>query len=84
MGNGGVLYRTTDGGATWTLSHPNPARDFDAVSFADAKHGWIVVWHQALLATSDGGTTWEVVKSVRAPGPWADLYDVASRNVGSR
>jgi len=37
---------------------------YDSVSFADARHGWIVANHYQLLATSDGGTTWQVIMSL--------------------
>ena len=80
VGNGGVLYRTTDGGKTWTLSHLPVALNPQAVSFADARHGWVVMAHRALLATSDGGATWTVAESA---GHDSDFWDVAAKNIRS-
>jgi photosystem II stability/assembly factor-like uncharacterized protein len=32
------------------------------VAFSDATHGWVLLGHLALLATTNGGATWTVVK----------------------
>jgi photosystem II stability/assembly factor-like uncharacterized protein len=52
-GSGG-MFRTTDGGATWTASEGDiPRRD---LFFLDEKTGWAV--DQGLWRTSNGGATW--------------------------
>jgi photosystem II stability/assembly factor-like uncharacterized protein len=44
----------------------------NAVSFADARHGWAVGAGGAVLATADGGRTWRAQDS----GTVSDLFDV--------
>jgi photosystem II stability/assembly factor-like uncharacterized protein len=44
----------------------------NAVSFADARHGWAVGARGAVLVTSDGGRTW----AAQASGTESDLFDV--------
>ncbi|MGZ4200396.1 MAG: WD40/YVTN/BNR-like repeat-containing protein, partial [Thermoleophilia bacterium] len=49
----GVLYRTTNGGKSWALSHLNSKWELGAVSFADARHGWVIVhpfWNLGAIA----------------------------------
>ena len=65
-GDGALLLRTTDGGVTWTLAHafdPDVAAGLNRLSFSDPRHGWAVGQTRtntpALLATADGGDTWE-------------------------
>ena len=61
------LFRTTDGGATWTvvLANPDPAGFLDAIAFRDARRGLVlgdpVDGRFALLRTDDGGDSWERV-----------------------
>lgn len=67
-----VVWRTQDGGQTWTASQPLPPPDiFDYFSpsdvvFVDAQTGWLLAHlgvgmshdYVALYATADGGQTW--------------------------
>jgi photosystem II stability/assembly factor-like uncharacterized protein len=66
-----VIWRTTDGGATWQASAPldlSGAAFFapTELSFADATHGWVLAHVDAgmshdyviLYGTTDGGATW--------------------------
>jgi photosystem II stability/assembly factor-like uncharacterized protein len=60
----GLIFATTDGGATWRQQVSCHALDPNAVAFADAKHGWVVGAPAAkgdtvILATSDGGAAWK-------------------------
>ena len=59
------VYKTTDGGAHWTLSLQNPDAKgfFDEMAFWDATHG-ILVGDQVdgqmvVMSTEDGGKTWQ-------------------------
>ncbi len=58
------LYRTHDGGASWT--EINSA--ISAVTFTDPKHGWMLVGNSTttLSATTDGGQTWHEVSDLIA------------------
>lgn len=65
-GGRGFVLATSDGGKTWSAqatgaSKLNGHLNYNAVSFSDARHGWIIANHTALLTTSDGGATWQVV-----------------------
>jgi len=78
---GGQLYRTADGGRTWTAIGVAAS----VVSFADARHGWVAAANAqgrppALERTSDGGRNWtrvadpctsvhELFASLSAPSP---------------
>jgi photosystem II stability/assembly factor-like uncharacterized protein len=62
-----VILVTSDGGDTWTAQNAGvDASSLNAVSFADATHGWAVgysagsnfVDSPVILATSDGGAHW--------------------------
>lgn len=49
------LYKSEDGGATWTLAADGQFAD---VTFADARYGWAVGRVGRVIATTDGGKTW--------------------------
>jgi len=69
----GVLYRTVDGGATWSLL-PLPLGE--PVRFADALRGWVAggAAGDQLFATQDGGATWQELSPVPAEGPGQVFY----------
>jgi photosystem II stability/assembly factor-like uncharacterized protein len=58
------IYRSADGGKSWTLVHTNPDEDgfYDAIAFWDDEHGAVlgdpVAGHFVVRRTSDGGRTW--------------------------
>ncbi len=76
-GNGPAsrIYRTTDGGRSWTLQFTNtdPAAFYDCMDFWDAKRGVAVsdavAGKLVILRTEDGGTTW------RHPAAMPDAYE---------
>ena len=63
--NSGTLYRTTDGGQTWT-EHSVPFSRGD-LHFVDAEHGWMLADlgvgagsnAVAVFQTNNGGATWQ-------------------------
>lgn len=67
------LYRTDDGGATWTETFvvDEPAGFLDCMAFVDERRGWAygdaVEGALYLLATTDGGSTWNRVPSATLP-----------------
>jgi photosystem II stability/assembly factor-like uncharacterized protein len=55
----GQVYGTTDGGATWRHLAALPGPSLQAVSFADAEHGFAVANQRpCLYLTTDGGVSW--------------------------
>ena len=62
------LYRSEDGGLTWTLIK-QVAWD-GQFSFIDAQSGWAVARDEAdiaLVRTVDGGTTWQLIEPILIP-----------------
>jgi photosystem II stability/assembly factor-like uncharacterized protein len=81
-----VILTTSNAGAAWSLQGSPPGvRDLEAVTFADATHGWAVggtydyaeddstTYRAAIVATSDGGATW---KTQTVPSGIHTLCDV--------
>ena len=54
---GGTVYRTTDGGATWTSAATSATR-LNGLYFPDASIGYAVGNANTLLKTTDGGESW--------------------------
>jgi photosystem II stability/assembly factor-like uncharacterized protein len=62
----------------WMIVHPTWRPDLALSS--NAKRGWGLLHQLALLATSDGGSTWTVVQSAEGIAAPVILTDVASRD----
>jgi len=68
-GTPALILKTTDGGISWQEKYRNAdtAYFFDAMAFADAKHGFIVgdpIKNKfVLMETRDGGNTWAEMKN---------------------
>lgn len=58
VGDGGVIVKTTDGGATWVVQTSGVNVELNGIFFSDSTHGWAVGATGTILVTSDGGTTW--------------------------
>lgn len=58
VGDGGVIFATTDGGATWTRQVSGTTSELVTVSFTDHLHGHVGGANGTLLATTDGGRIW--------------------------
>ncbi|MBI4534681.1 MAG: T9SS type A sorting domain-containing protein [Ignavibacteriae bacterium] len=57
FGHDQSVYRTTDGGTTWTQAMNQPSYMW-AVDFVDDQHGWITTIGELYFRTTNGGTTW--------------------------
>lgn len=75
------VYRTTNGGLTWTkvIANTGPAAHFRSIGFASLTRGWAgnlgpgsydsgVTDTNMLYETFDGGDTWSVVQSINDSG----------------
>lgn len=78
----GVLYSTSNGGATWSHHRLTYASDHPtSLVFVDATHGWAAggaedePWGARIWATSDGGLTWRL--QVKGGGPEEGLQAIA-------
>jgi photosystem II stability/assembly factor-like uncharacterized protein len=70
-GEDGIIVKTTDGGSSWTPTRIGYKEAPTTVFFVDANNGWIggatpppgedegIGGPSALLATTDGGSTWQ-------------------------
>lgn len=61
-GQGGVLMRTDDGGASWTRIFTGFDWIFNDVAFADENRGLAVGAYRTIYETDDGGLTWSLVR----------------------
>lgn len=68
VNGGGLIYKTADGGRTWTEKNRQPGTYFRAIGFANERHGFAgnigpdyfpgVTDATALYETEDGGESW--------------------------
>lgn len=57
-GNGGSVYKSSDGAKTWTrVTDINLMIDHHSIDFTDGNSGWVAT-RSRLAGTSDGGQTW--------------------------
>src|SRR3954453_8556931 len=63
---GSKIFRTTDGGSTWTEVNSGPS--LNAVTFVNSLVGYAVGPGTTALKTIDGGQTWNAVPLTGAPG----------------
>ncbi len=67
------LYKTTDGGKTWTLLHQTQQKGvfFDGIAFWDKEHGIVfsdpIDGRWFILTTADGGQSWQPVPAAALP-----------------
>jgi photosystem II stability/assembly factor-like uncharacterized protein len=59
-GEGGTVYRTDDGGVTWTALPTGTGRDLADVVFIDGRTGWAVGGDGLILYTFNGGSYWTI------------------------
>jgi photosystem II stability/assembly factor-like uncharacterized protein len=57
-GAGGVIYKTTDGGTSFTLLNSGTTQSLYDVFFTDANTGYVIGDGNTILKTTDAGATW--------------------------
>lgn len=72
-GGQGVLYRSADGGHSWTLTLTAPT-PLSAVACSSGQDCWASGDHGTVASTTDGGVHWHVAGT----GSGADFYGVAA------
>jgi len=84
-GSDSRIYRTTDGGQTWTLVFENadPNAFYDCMTFFDRKRGLALSdppdgMKFRILKTTDGGRTWNVVDPAGMPPALAGEFAFAA------
>ncbi len=64
-GDGGVVYKSVNSGASWSLSNSGIANvKLNSISFLDASNGIIAGENGSIYLTSDGGSSWTLQSSV--------------------
>jgi photosystem II stability/assembly factor-like uncharacterized protein len=63
VGDHGIVVVSDDEGVSWTQTSVPVQSMLTSVSFADPDHGWAGGHGGVLLATADGGLTWEKVEN---------------------
>lgn len=89
-GAGGKIFKTTDGGATWSVTtFPATSQSLRSIYFSDANHGWAVGTNTAispnpagqLTRTVDGGVTWSNLINVGNTGTCTSVLGIDSNTV---
>ena len=63
-GDGGAVYRSVNGGISWTLSNSGIGLEkLNSVTFSDLNNGTVVGNTGAIFKTNDGGSTWSLQTS---------------------
>lgn len=67
----GEIFRTRDGGVTWTLQNMLPSGGLRSLGFANATKGWLGTLRKedVFFTTSDGGANWIEVQNIPDPKP---------------
>lgn len=63
VGGEGRVFKTTDGGRTWSAQTSTVPADLFDVKFLDALEGWAAGAQGTLIHTVDGGGTWQIMPS---------------------
>lgn len=70
------LYKTTDGGASWTMQDLPPNTGYETLLFTSATTGWLTCYNEnnaCLLKTEDGGATFTEFTYLNISQSFTDL-----------
>ncbi|WP_397568484.1 YCF48-related protein [Schlesneria sp. T3-172] len=77
VGEHGAIWKSSDGGRTWTAAHLGQNVSLRSLCFFDDQTGWIAGHQQSaysgtekgvVLSTQDGGATWQPLDCEQLPG----------------
>jgi len=72
VGGGGFIRKTTNGGTTFTFGIHQMHAKLNGVFFYDASKGWVCSEkNNAVLRTTDGGTTWQLPQGTTVNYQWS-------------
>lgn len=63
VGTGGLIMKSIDGGASWTITPSGVMRNLYALWFVDTNTGWACGVDGLLLKTTNHGSTWEAIET---------------------
>lgn len=66
VGSQGKIFRSTDGGVSWTLQNSGVTRQLYSLSVIDSLNVWVVggePGYEVLLKTTDGGNNWNTIST---------------------
>lgn len=78
--NNSILYRTTDGGSTWTNLYCNAT--IFSMEFIAADTGWVGLGQYEILYTADGGLSWEQQARVNTFPSNTNLLHFTNNQIG--
>ncbi len=78
VGDGGIIYKTTDGGNLWLTLSSGTANPLYDVNFVNATTGY-VAGRNTLLKTTDGGSTWQSLP-IGSQSSWRSVYFTDANN----
>lgn len=58
IGNTGVIYKTTNGAANWTLQTSGTSQNLNAIKFTSSTTGYVCGNNGVVLYTTNGGSNW--------------------------
>jgi photosystem II stability/assembly factor-like uncharacterized protein len=62
-GDLGRVFRTDDGGKSWTRQEPSGRKPYFSITCVDESHAWVASTQGTIYGTTDGGTTWKEQKT---------------------
>lgn len=78
--NNSILYRTTDGGTTWTSLNCNAT--IASMEFISADTGWVGLGQYEILYTTDGGVSWKKQAEVNVSPSNTRLIHFTKNRIG--
>ncbi len=81
-GNGGVAYRTTDGGLTWSAVTTPAGSTIRSIWFIDPLNGFAVGINGRIIRSTDGGQTWTLAHQATGAIPYLSTIQFLTPQLG--